>query len=51
MARAFIDVIIFLGLHWALTYKLHLFTNALRSLGYGAVFGLHWLYSQALQDL
>ena len=28
------------------TAKLHLYTDAAASLGYGAVFGLHWLYGQ-----
>ena len=35
----------FLGYNWLSSAKLHLYTDA-GSLGYGAVFGSHWLYGQ-----
>lgn len=36
----------FLDYNWLSSAKLHLYTDAAGSLGYGAVFGSHWLYGQ-----
>ena len=36
----------FLDYNWLSSAKLHLHTNAAGSLGYGTVFGSHWLYGQ-----
>lgn len=36
----------FLDYNWLLSVKLHLYTDAAGSLGYDAVFSLHWLYGQ-----
>ena len=37
----------FLDYNWPSSTKLHLYTDAPGSLGYGTVFGSHWLYGQS----